>query len=53
MKNNKQEECSQELLTWMTKWTGKGLEPEIVIGQMECLKVLYLQRAVKERLKTL
>lgn len=45
------EQCGEELYNWLIKWTKNGkIEPEMVIGILESLKYVYLDRACKVHL---
>jgi len=42
------DQCGKELYDWLIKWTeNDNIEPEVVVGIMESLKHVYLDRAIK------
>jgi len=45
MNEKRKEKMAQEILDWFIKWT-KDLEPEYVLGCMECFKAVYLDRYI-------
>lgn len=39
--------CAIELYNWLIKWTeNNNLSPEEIIGIIECLKAVYLNKAL-------
>ena len=50
-KENKNNECANELLKWFIIWTEKGLSPEEVLGINECFKYVYLNKFVEKQVK--